>query len=347
MTTIAEQTATPKLTAKDFASNQEVKWCPGCGDYSILKQVQTVMPDFGIPKENIVFISGIGCAARFTYYMDTYGMHTIHGRATAIAEGVKSINKDLSVWVVSGDGDALSIGGNHFIHLMRKNFDLNYLVFNNQIYGLTKGQYSPTSEKGKVAKSTPYGSVEEPFNPAELALGAKASFVARSLDRDPKHMQTILKRAHYHKGTSFVEIYQNCPVFNDGTFFAFSEKETKKEQAIYVEHGKPLIFGNDDNMGIKFEGLNPVIVDMTATGTSANDLWIHDEQDKTKAGILSRFFDMTQDGKQFPRPFGVLFAEERPTYEDELQYQIDTIQAKKGKLSLDQILSGDKTWTLL
>ncbi len=347
MTTIAEQQATPKLTAKDFASNQEVKWCPGCGDYSILKQVQTVLPDFGVPKEDIVFISGIGCAARFTYYMDTYGMHSIHGRAAAIASGVKALNPNLSVWLVSGDGDAFSIGGNHFIHLMRKNFDVNYLVFNNQIYGLTKGQYSPTSEKGKVAKSTPYGSVEEPFNPSELALGAKASFVARSLDRDPKHLQAILKRANDHKGTSFVEIYQNCPVFNDGTFFAYSEKETKKEQSLLLEHGKPLVFGATDNNGIKLDGTRPVIVDLNENGNSVNDLWVHDEHDKTKAHIIASFFDTQHDGVNFPRPFGVIYSEYRPTYEDGMQAQIDDLIARKGKASLDKILSGDKTWTIL
>ncbi len=346
MTTILEQEAAPKLTAKDFASNQEVKWCPGCGDYSILKQVQTVFPDFGIPKEDIVFISGIGCAARFTYYMDTYGMHSIHGRAAAIASGLKGLNSKLSVWVVSGDGDAFSIGGNHFIHLMRKNFDLNYLVFNNQIYGLTKGQYSPTSEKGKVAKSTPYGSVEEPFNPSELALGAKCSFVSRSLDRDPKHMQMVLKRAHEHKGTSFVEIYQNCPVFNDGTFFAFSEKETKQEQSIYLEHGKPLVFSNGTK-GIKLEGTRPVIVNLNENGNSASDLWIHDEHDKTKAHIIAGFFDTVYDGVHFPRPFGVIYSEDRPTCEDGMEEQIAELTARKGKPSLDKILSGDKTWTIL
>jgi 2-oxoglutarate ferredoxin oxidoreductase subunit beta len=346
MTTILEQEAAPKLTAKDFASNQEVKWCPGCGDYSILKQVQTVFPDFGIPKEDIVFISGIGCAARFTYYMDTYGMHSIHGRAAAIASGLKSLNPKLSVWVVSGDGDAFSIGGNHFIHLMRKNFDLNYLVFNNQIYGLTKGQYSPTSEKGKVAKSTPYGSVEEPFNPSELALGAKCSFVSRSLDRDPKHMQMVLKRAHEHKGTSFVEIYQNCPVFNDGTFFAFSEKETKQEQSIYLEHGKPLLFSNGTK-GIKLDGTRPVIVNLNENGNSASDLWIHDEHDKTKAHIIAGFFDTEYDGIHFPRPFGVIYSEDRPTCEDGIEQQIAELTARKGKPSLDKILSGDKTWTIL
>ena len=347
MATIAEKEPITKLTPKDFASNQEVKWCPGCGDYSIIKQVQTVMPELGIPIEDIVFISGIGCAARFTYYMDTYGMHSIHGRAAVIASGVKAANPNLSVWVVSGDGDAFSIGGNHFIHLMRKNFDLNYLVFNNQIYGLTKGQYSPTSEKGKVAKSTPFGSIEEPFNPSELALGAKASFVARSLDRDPKHLQSILRRANDHKGTSFVEIYQNCAVFNEGAFFAYSDKETKKESAIFVEHGKPLIFGEGDSKGIKFNGLTPVIVNLNENGNSANDLWIHDEHDKTKAHILTSFFDTAYNGVDFPRPFGVFYKEDRATYEVAMENQINELIARKGKPSLNRILSGDKTWTIL
>lgn len=334
-----------KLTPKDFASDMDVKWCPGCGDYSILKQVQTIFPDLGIPKENYVFISGIGCSSRFTYYMDTYGMHSIHGRAAAIASGVKAANPELSVWIVSGDGDALSIGGNHFIHLMRKNFDVNYLMFNNQIYSLTKGQYSPTSEKGKVTKTSPYGSIEEPFNPSELALGAKASFVARTLDRDPKHMQAILRRAHAHKGTSFVEVYQNCPVFNDGAFFAFSEKETKKEEALQLEHGKPLIFGNNDDKGIKLDGLTPVIVNIADNGV--NDLWIHDEKDKTKANLISRFFDTAFEGVHFPRPFGVIYADERPVYDVNMEYQIEEMKAKKGKMPLNRILSGDKTWNIL
>lgn len=334
-----------KLSPKDFASGMDVKWCPGCGDYSILKQVQTVFPDLGVAKENFVFISGIGCSSRFTYYMDTYGIHSIHGRAAAIASGVKAANPDLSVWIISGDGDAMSIGGNHFIHLMRKNFDVNYLMFNNQIYSLTKGQYSPTSEKGKITKTSPYGTIEEPFNPSELALGAKASFVARTLDRDPKHMQSILKRAHQHKGTSFVEVYQNCPVFNDGAFFAFSDKETKKEEAIYLEHGKPLIFGENETKGIRLDGLKPVIVDITETGV--NDLWIHDEGDKTKANLIARFFDTEFDGVSFPRPFGVIYAEHRPVYEENLIAQIDEVKNRKGKTSLNKILSGDKTWNIL
>jgi 2-oxoglutarate/2-oxoacid ferredoxin oxidoreductase subunit beta len=334
-----------KLNAKDFTSGMDVKWCPGCGDYSILKQVQTIFPELGVPKENFVFISGIGCSSRFTYYVDTYGMHSIHGRAAAIASGVKAANPELSVWIVSGDGDALSIGGNHFIHLMRKNFDVNYLLFNNQIYSLTKGQYSPTSEKGKITKTSPYGSIEEPFNPSELALGAKASFVARTQDRDPKHMQSILKRAHAHKGTSFVEIYQNCPVFNDGAFFAFSDKETKKEEAIFLEHGKPLVFGQNDDKGIRLDGLTPVIVDISAQGT--NDLWIHDEKDKTKANLIARFFDSSFNDVCFPRPFGVLYADERSVYEEKMQEQIDEVRTKKGQTPLNKILSGDKTWNIL
>jgi 2-oxoglutarate ferredoxin oxidoreductase subunit beta len=334
-----------QLSPKDFASGMDVKWCPGCGDYSILKQVQTVFPDLGVPKENFVFISGIGCSSRFTYYMDTYGMHSIHGRAAAIASGVKTANPELSVWIVSGDGDAMSIGGNHFIHLMRKNFDVNYLMFNNQIYSLTKGQYSPTSEKGKITKTSPYGTIEEPFNPSELALGAKAFFVARTQDRDPKHMQAMLKRAHGHKGTSFVEIYQNCPVFNDSAFFAFSDRETKKEEAIYLEHGKPLVFGQDDTKGIHLDGLKPVIVDLTKDGV--NYLWIHDEKDKTKANIIARFFDTEFNGVSFPRPFGVIYADERSVYEENLLAQIDEVKNKKGRTPLNKVLSGDKTWNIL
>lgn len=343
METLFENEIKP-LTSKDFATDQDVKWCPGCGDYSILKQAQTIFPDLGVPKENLVFISGIGCSSRFTYYMDTYGMHSIHGRAAAIASGVKAANPDLSVWIVSGDGDSFSIGGNHFIHAMRKNFNLNYLVFNNQIYSLTKGQYSPTSEKGKVTKTTPYGSIEEPFNPSELALGAKASFVSRTLDRDPKHMQMVLKRAAEFKGTSFVEIYQNCPVFNDAAFFAFSDKETKKEEAVFLEHGKPLIFGHNDEKGIKLDGLTPIIVNIAESGLS--DLWVHDEKDKTKANLLSRFFDTTFNGDDFPRPFGILYADERPVYEEGMTYQIEEIRSRKGRMPLNKILSGDNTWII-
>lgn len=335
MSTVAE-----KLTAKDFASSAEVKWCPGCGDYSILKQVQTVFPEFEIAREKTVFVSGIGCSSRFPYYMETYGVHSIHGRAFAVASGVKAMNPDLSVWVVTGDGDALSIGGNHFIHLMRRNFDLNVMLFNNQIYGLTKGQYSPTSEKGQVTKSTPYGSLEDPFNPAELAIGARATFVARTLDRDPKHMQAMIKRAQEHRGASFLEIYQNCPVFNDGTFFAYSDRETKKEQSLFLEHGKPLIFGENDDKAIRLDGLKPVVVSVADTGR--DDLWIHDEKDKTLAGLLARFHDFAG----MPRPFGVIYTEERATYEMEMAAQLDRVEGQKGRLPLEKILSGEKTWEI-
>jgi len=335
-----------KLTYKDFAPDNDIRWCPGCGDYSILKQVQMIFPELGIEKKDYVFISGIGCSSRFPYYMDTYGMHSIHGRATAIASGLKATRPDLSVWVVTGDGDALSIGGNHFIHLLRKNFDIKVLLFNNQIYGLTKGQYSPTSEMGKVTKSTPYGSIEYPFNPAELALGANGTFVARTLDRDPKHLRVILERANYHKGTSFVEIYQNCPVFNDAAFFIYSDKETKKDEALFLENGKPLVFGANDEKGIKFDGFEPVVVDLKNGDASVNDLWVHDEKDKIKANILAAFADIRNEKGHLPRPFGVLYSIERPTYETIMSEQIEKIMSKKGKPELNKILSGDKTWEI-
>ncbi len=333
-------------TSKDFVSNQDVKWCPGCGDYSILKQVQNVFPDLGIPKEQFAFVAGIGCSSRFPYYMDTYGVHSIHGRAFAVATGLKATRPDLSVWVVTGDGDALSIGGNHFIHMLRRNPDLNVLLFNNEIYGLTKGQYSPTSPTGTVTKSTPFGSLDEPFNPAELALGAKSTFFARTMDRDPKHMQVVLKRAHAHKGTSLIEIYQNCNVFNDGAFFIYSEKETKKSHGIFVEHGKPLVFGTNEEFGIRMEGFKPVIVNIAESGISVNDLWIHDERDKTKASILARFFMDPKTPGHLPRPFGVFYVEDRRTLDDQMEDQVKELQAKKGKTPLDKILSGDKTWVI-
>ncbi|MCC7303771.1 MAG: 2-oxoacid:ferredoxin oxidoreductase subunit beta [Bacteroidia bacterium] len=346
MPTITSQATNGKMQSKDFASDQEVKWCPGCGDYSILKQTQTVFAELGIAKENFAFISGIGCSSRFPYYMDTYGMHSIHGRALSIATGVKTSRPDLSVWVVTGDGDCLSIGGNHFIHTLRRNPDINILLFNNQIYGLTKGQYSPTSELGKVSKSTPYGSVDEPFNPAELALGAKGTFYARTMDRDPKHMQVMLKRAHEHKGSSLVEIYQNCTVFNDGAFFTYTEKDTRKAESLFVEHEKPLVFGANDEFGILLDGFVPRIVNIKDGKHSANDLWIHDEKDKTKAVLLARFFDSPAKAGHLPRPFGVFYTEQREVLDQQLDKQMEEVTAKKGKLSLDKILSGDKTWKI-
>ncbi|MCB0697988.1 MAG: 2-oxoacid:ferredoxin oxidoreductase subunit beta, partial [Chitinophagaceae bacterium] len=271
-----------KLTAKDFATDQEVRWCPGCGDYSILKQVQTILPQTGIPREDIVIISGIGCSSRFPYYMNTYGMHSIHGRATAIASGLKATRPELSVWIVTGDGDGLSIGGNHTIHLLRRNFDVNILLFNNQIYGLTKGQYSPTSEEHKVTKSTPFGSIDHPFNPLALAMGADASFIARTLDRDPKHLQAMLLRSHAHHGASFLEIYQNCNIFNDGAFEVFTDKKTRSDEVLVLEQDKPLVFGADGNKGIRLDGHKPQLVTL-GDGYSEDDLWIHDEKDFFKA----------------------------------------------------------------
>ena len=328
-----------EYTAKDFSSDQEVRWCPGCGDYSILKQVQSVMPLIGVPKENIVFISGIGCSSRFPYYMETFGMHSIHGRATAIASGLKAARPDLSVWIITGDGDSLSIGGNHLIHLLRRNFDTNILLFNNQIYGLTKGQYSPTSEKGKKTKSTPMGSIDHPFNPLALCMGADATFVARSMDRDPKHLREMLIRSNDHKGTSLLEIYQNCNVFNDGAFFGMTDKATKMNQTLFLENKKPLVFGENKDKGIRLEGFKPVIVSLT--DFSLEDLWVHDESDRVKAGLLTRFFDA-----DFPRPFGVFYCEKRPTYEDALVQQIEDAIEAKDKGDLDFLLKGSNTWTI-
>lgn len=333
------------MTPKDFATDQEVRWCPGCGDYSILAQVQKVMPGLGIPRENIVIVSGIGCSSRFPYYMNTYGLHSIHGRATAVASGLKATRPELSVWIVTGDGDALSIGGNHTIHLLRRNFDVNILLFNNQIYGLTKGQYSPTSEVDKVTKSTPFGSIDHPFNPLALAMGADASFIARSMDRDPKHLQAMLLRAHDHKGASFLEIYQNCNIFNDGAFEIFTEKGTKADEVLFLEQGRPLVFGSAGSKGIKLDGFRPVVVDLEQ-GACLDDLWIHDENDFYKAQILTRMFDDPTVEGHLPRPFGVFFETSRPCYEDQLQKQMDAIVSRKGPGDLDELLRGNQIWTI-
>ena len=333
------------LTAKDFSSDQEVRWCPGCGDYSILASVQKVMPTIGVAKENIVIISGIGCSSRFPYYMNTYGMHSIHGRATAIASGLKASRPELSVWIVAGDGDSMSIGGNHTIHMLRRNLNVNFLVFNNQIYGLTKGQYSPTSEVNKVTKSSPQGSIDHPFNPAALALGADASFVGRTMDRDPKHMQIMIARAEQHQGTSFLEIYQNCNIFNDGAFEIFTEKSTKQVHGLYVEQGKPLTFGANAEMGIRFDGMRPEVVEI-GTKYSADDMWIHDEKDFYKAQILTRLFDNPSEvGAVFPRPFGVFYTNDRPCYEEMMSLQMEEALAK-GAGDLDKLIRGKETWEI-
>ncbi|WP_126972390.1 2-oxoacid:ferredoxin oxidoreductase subunit beta [Gynurincola endophyticus] len=339
------ETIAPALTAKDFATDQEVRWCPGCGDYSILAQVQKVMPTLGVPKENIVIISGIGCSSRFPYYMNTYGMHSIHGRATAIASGLKASRPELSVWIVTGDGDGLSIGGNHTIHLLRRNFDVNVMLFNNQIYGLTKGQYSPTSEVSKVTKSTPYGSLDHPFNPLALAMGADASFIARSMDRDPKHLQEMIARSHKHKGASFLEIYQNCNIFNDGAFEIFTEKGSKPMHTVFLENGKPMLFGANKEFGVRLDGYKPVVVKLE-DGYTAEDCWIHDETDFYKAQILIRMFDQPDFENAMPRPFGVFFETDRPCYEETMALQLEEVIAAKGKGNLDALLRGRETWEI-
>ena len=332
------------LTSKDFVSGQEVRWCPGCGDYSILKQMQTILPQIGLDKKDIVFISGIGCSSRFPYYLDTFGMHSIHGRATAIASGLKATRQELSVWVVTGDGDGLSIGGNHMAHLLRRNFDINVLLFNNEIYGLTKGQYSPTSKRDSITKSTPLGSLDHPFNPSAFALGSDGTFVARSMDRDPKHLQEMLKRSHEHKGTSFLEIYQNCNIFNDGAFFSYTEKDVKKQNTLFVESGKPMVFGENQELGIKLDGTVPKVVKIEGD-TSLDDLWIHDEKDPIKANILIRMEAYFPD-HVFPRPFGVFYSSDRPRYEDLLEDQITTAINQKGSGDLDKLIAGNETWTI-
>ncbi|NNE43831.1 MAG: 2-oxoacid:ferredoxin oxidoreductase subunit beta, partial [Gemmatimonadetes bacterium] len=294
--------ATAELTKKDFVTDQEVRWCPGCGDYSILAAVQNVLPTLGIPREKFVFVSGIGCSSRFPYYMNTYGFHTIHGRAPAVATGVKLSNPDLSVWLVTGDGDALSIGGNHIIHLIRRNVDITVLMFNNRIYGLTKGQYSPTSELGKRTKSSPYGSVDHPFNPISLALGADATFVARTVDIYPKHMKEVLARAAAHRGTSFVEIYQNCNIFNDGAFKAMTDREIRNDSQVELIHGEPIIFGKDQDQGIRFHDEQLDVVRLGENGLTRDDILVHDEHRERP----SRAFQLSRmELPDFPVPIGV------------------------------------------
>lgn len=335
------------LKAKDFATDQDVRWCPGCGDYSILKQVQTTLADLGKLPHETVFVSGIGCSSRFPYYMETYGMHSIHGRAPAFASGLKIANPNLGVWVITGDGDALSIGGNHFIHLLRRNFDLNILLFNNQIYGLTKGQYSPTSEEQKKTPSTPYGSLDHPVNPIALALGADATFVARSMDRDPKHMKDVLQKADAHRGTSFIEIYQNCNIFNDGAFEVFTEKDSKPDTALILEQGQPLVFGKESEKGIRLDGFRPQVVSLNLGEFTKDDLWVHDETDQVKANILARFFDNPSvNPAALPRPFGVFYRTERPSYEAQLYQQLNATMSSMGEGDLDRLIAGGSTWEI-
>ncbi len=327
----------PVLTRKDFVSNQEVRWCPGCGDYSILAQMQKMLPELRIPRENLVFISGIGCSSRFPYYVESYGFHSIHGRALTLATGLKSARPELTVFVITGDGDGLSIGGNHLLHAMRRNVDLNVILFNNRIYGLTKGQFSPTSEFGKVTKSSPYGTTEQPLNPARVALAAGATFVARSIDRDIKHLEDILYKASQHTGTSFVEVYQNCNIFNDGAFDAFADKEVRQDRMVYIEDGKPLRFGKQLEHGIRLNGFRPEI----AENVEGDDgLLVHDTSldDPTLANIL-----VGMDYPAFPVPVGIFRDVERPTFDGLLAKQVEDARAKTPA-DFSKILAGGETW---
>ncbi len=331
------------LTKKDFESDQDVRWCPGCGDYAVLAQVQKILPTLGIPRENFAFISGIGCSSRFPYYMETYGMHSIHGRAPAIASGLKLSRPELSVWVVTGDGDALAIGGNHFIHAMRRNIGLKIILLNNRIYGLTKGQYSPTSEIGKKTKSTPMGSIDRPFSPVAVALGAGATFVARAVDSDLKHMASVLERAAAHKGTAFVEILQNCVVFNDDAYGALSNKATRADAGVFLEHGKPLVFGKDRNKGIRLKGWEPELVTLGENGATEADLVMHDE--KASNGGLAFFLSQLENPK-FPVPLGVFRDLEEPAYEELNKAMAEGARVAKGPGDLGRLLSSGETWII-
>jgi len=330
----------PRYTKKDFESDQDVRWCPGCGDYAILSAVQKTMPDLGIPKENIVFISGIGCSSRFPYYMNTYGFHTIHGRAPAIATGLRLARPDLKVFVVTGDGDGLSIGGNHMLHVLRRNVNLTILLFNNRIYGLTKGQYSPTSELGKITKSTPMGSADRPVNPLSFALGCGATFVARTVDRDVRHMEEMLRRAAHHHGAAFLEILQNCNVYNDLAWNVLYEKETKIRHELRLEHGKPLLFGPPDaRKAVVMDGVMPRVVD--AAGVAPGALWVHDEQNVNAARLLADLWP-----PEFPVPVGVLTAREAPVYEELLLEQEARAISERGPGDIAKLLTSGDTWKI-
>jgi 2-oxoglutarate ferredoxin oxidoreductase subunit beta len=337
-----ENAAVIQLSRKDFASDQEVRWCPGCGDYSILAQTQKTMPEFGIPKENIVFISGIGCSGRLPYYMNTYGFHSIHGRAPTLATGLKAARPDLMVWVVTGDGDALSIGGNHILHAMRKNVDIKVLMHNNRIYGLTKGQASPTSEIGKITKSTPAGTIDQPISPLSIAIAAEATFVARSVDTHTEHLQNTFERAGFHRGSAFVEVLQNCNIFNDGAYREFTERDVREDRMLVLEHGKPMVFGKDRDRGIRLRGLHPEVVQL-GDGITEDDLAVHDEsaEDPYLAFMLSRMW-----WPDFPVPVGVLRNIQRPTHDQLMADQIASEIARRGEGDLEGLLNSGETWVV-
>ncbi len=340
-----QMTQTPpiKLTRKDFVSDQEVRWCPGCGDYSILAQTQKIMPDFGVPKEKIVFISGIGCSGRFPYYMNTYGFHSIHGRAPTLATGLKAARPDLMLWVVTGDGDALSIGGNHVLHAMRRNVDLRLIMFNNRIYGLTKGQASPTSELGKRTKSSPAGTIDQPIQPLTVALAAEATFVARSVDTHTEHMQSTIELAGRHHGSAFVEVLQNCNIFNDGAWRDFTDREVREDRMLVLVHGKAMIFGKDRDKGIRLRGLTPEVVTIGEDGVTESDLLVHDAHAEQPylALMLSRMW-----WPEFPVPVGVFRDVERPTHDALLTGQIDDAIARSGPGDLTGALRSGETWVV-
>jgi 2-oxoglutarate ferredoxin oxidoreductase subunit beta len=338
--------AEARQSMKDFKSDQEVRWCPGCGDYAILAAVQGFMPELGLAKENIVFVSGIGCSSRFPYYMNTYGMHSIHGRAPAIATGLAASRRDLSVWVVTGDGDALSIGGNHLIHALRRNVNLKILLFNNRIYGLTKGQYSPTSEVGKITKSTPMGSLDAPFNPVSLALGAEASFVARTVDSDRKHLTQVLREAAAHPGTALVEIYQNCNIFNDGAFEALKDKQQAEEAVIRLEHGQPIRFGTDLSKGVVRDPATGDLKVVPVTPSNEAQILVHDAHSPspTTAFALSRLAD---PDTLHHTPIGVFRSVDRPVYDTQMADQLDAAIEQNGKGDLGALLAGGDTWTVV
>ena len=329
-----------ELNAKDFTSDQEIRWCPGCGDFAIVKSVRKALAEIGTPTENVVFVSGIGCAARFPYYMATYGFHTIHGRAPAIATGVKLANPDLDVWVVGGDGDMLSIGGNHLIHALRRNVNLNILLFNNQIYGLTKGQFSPTSQKGKVTKSSPVGLVSRPFNPISVALGAEATFVARTHDLDRRHMQEVFRRAYEHEGSAFVEVLQNCNVFNDGVFATITKKDVREDMLIDLQHGKPILFGSEKQFGVARRPEGVVIVEVAEAGIEY--ILVHDEtiRNPSTAFSLSRLAKTPAT----PTPVGVFRAIDSGEFSTSVAAQIREVQAQLGRGDLATLLRSQPTW---
>ncbi|MBL4699612.1 MAG: 2-oxoacid:ferredoxin oxidoreductase subunit beta [Phycisphaerales bacterium] len=340
--TQSQSTQLPIYTAKDFTTDQDVRWCPGCGDYAVLSAVRKALPGIARKKENYVFVSGIGCAARFPYYMETYGMHSIHGRSLAVATGVKCANPDLEVCVVSGDGDLFSIGGNHTIHTMRRNVDITILLLNNKIYGLTKGQYSPTSETGKISPTSPVGSIDYPINPIAIAVATGCTFIARSLDVDMKGMDAIIKRAMAHRGTSFVEVYQDCNIFNHKAWFYASQKDTMPENTIKLEHGKPLIFGTDRTKGIRFNCGRPEVVVIGENGVSEADLLVHDETDRFLANMYAQMAH-----PEFPEPMGILYADPtKPTYNDLLYQQLEEAKNKPNQQSLQDLVTGNDSWVV-